>query len=127
MQKKFRPSCAFINEFNNTENNATNFSRDSSPDTDDITSNNQFESNINPYLDEITRIHLSKSVDASLLQKKYYIFIFSIELHSYLPISRKTLSSTFRKKKRVFKGQCQIYENFIRDTQFSNRFELYEV
>lgn len=105
MQKKFRSSCGL-----NNENELFRSERSESPETD------------NPYLAEI-----SKSLTQSTALQKHYIFLFSIELHSYLPISRKTLVSTFRKKKRVFKGQCQIYENFIRTTQFSKRFELYEV
>lgn len=59
--------------------------------------------------------------------KKTYVFLFSIELHSYLPVSRKILISTFRKKKRIFKGQCQIHENFIHSTQFTKQFLLTEV
>lgn len=59
--------------------------------------------------------------------KKTYLFLFSIELHSYLPVSRKILISTFRKKKRIFKGQCQIHENFINSTQFTKQFLLTEV
>ncbi len=77
----------------------------------------------NPFLEEVGILTNSTSP----LLKKYYIFLFTIELHSYLPISRKTLSSTFRKKKRIFRGQCQIYENFIRNTQFTKKFELNEV
>jgi len=76
----------------------------------------------NPYLDEI-----AKGLQQSASLQKHYVFLFSIELHSYFPISRKTLTSTFRKKKRIFKGHCQIYENFISNTQFSKRFELFEV
>jgi hypothetical protein len=60
-------------------------------------------------------------------KKSAYLFLFSIELHSYLPISRKTLSSTFRKQKRVFKGECQIHENFITFTEFPKTFILTEV
>ena len=77
----------------------------------------------NPFLEEVDILTNSTSP----LLKKHYIFLFTIELHSYLPISRKTLSSTFRKKKRIFRGQCQIYENFIRNTQFTKKFELNEV
>jgi len=58
---------------------------------------------------------------------KTYLFVFSVEIHSYLPVSRKILSSTFRKKKRIFKGQCQIHENFISSTQFMKEFCLNEV
>lgn len=58
---------------------------------------------------------------------KTYLFVFSVEIHSYLPVSRKILSSTFRKKKRIFKGQCQIHENFINSTQFTKEFCLNEV
>lgn len=60
-------------------------------------------------------------------QKKTFLFLFSIEVHSYLPVSRKILSSTFRKKKRIFKGQCQIHENFIYSTQFNKQFILTEI
>ena len=77
----------------------------------------------NPFLEEVGILTNSTSP----LLKKHYIFLFTIELHSYLPISRKTLSSTFRKKKRIFRGQCQIYENFIRNTQFTKKFELNEI
>lgn len=59
--------------------------------------------------------------------KKTYLFLFSIEVHSYLPVSRKILISTFRKKKRIFKGQCQIHENFIHSTQFTKQFLLTEL
>lgn len=59
--------------------------------------------------------------------KRTYLFLFSIEVHSYLPVSRKILISTFRKKKRIFKGQCQIHENFIHSTQFTKQFLLTEV
>jgi hypothetical protein len=62
-----------------------------------------------------------------IVDKKAFAFLFTIELHSYLPVSRKTLSSTFRKKKRIFRGQCQIHENFIKSTQFSKKFILHEV
>ena len=65
--------------------------------------------------------------DNAAKDTKKYLFLFSIEIHSYLPISRKTLSSTFRKKKRIFKGHCQIYENFVRNTQFTKKFQLIEV
>ncbi len=100
MQKNFRPHKS--EPFSET--------RSTSPD---------YESQ---YLDEIT-----KGLQQTTPLQKHYVFIFSIELHSYLPISRKTLTSTFRKKKRVFKGHCQIYENFISNTQFSKKFELFEV
>jgi hypothetical protein len=59
--------------------------------------------------------------------EKTYLFLFLIELHSYIPVSRKILSSTFRKKKRIFRGQCQIHENFIGSTQFTKQFILNEV
>lgn len=59
--------------------------------------------------------------------KKTYLFYLTVEIHSYLPVSRKILSSTFRKKKRIFKGQCQIQENFISSTQFTKNFTLNEV
>ena len=55
-----------------------------------------------------------------------YFFLFSIELHSYLPVSRKILSSTFSKKKKIYRGHCQINENFIRMTQFGKKFELHQ-
>lgn len=60
-------------------------------------------------------------------QRKCYLFLFWLELHSYLPISRKTLSSTFRKQKRVFKGECQIVENFVNCTEFRKTFVICEV
>lgn len=59
-------------------------------------------------------------------QEKKFVFYLNIELHSYIPVSRKILSSTFRKKKRIFKGQCQIHENFISSTQFTKNFVLNE-
>ena len=37
-------------------------------------------------------------------------FVFQIEIHSYLPMSRKALSSTFRNNKRKYKGEL-IFEN----------------
>lgn len=61
------------------------------------------------------------------LNEPLYFFLFSIELHSYLPVSRKILSSTFSKKKKIYRGQCQLNENFIRMTQFAKKFELHEV
>ncbi len=100
MQKRFKPNSAMLNENNYKENDYAN-----------------------PFLEEVN-ILANEATDPF---QKHYIFIFSIELHSYLPISRKTLSSTFRKKKRTFRGQCQIYENFIRHTQFTKKFELVEV
>ncbi len=65
--------------------------------------------------------------DDGASDRTVYLFLFWIELHSYLPVSRKTLSSTFRKQKRVFKGECQIYENFINLTQFPKTFIANEV
>ena len=59
--------------------------------------------------------------------QKTYLFVFWIELHSYLPISRKTLSSTFRKQKRVFKGECHICENFVNFTEFPKTFIINEI
>ena len=59
-------------------------------------------------------------------QEKKFVFYLNVELHSYIPVSRKILSSTFRKKKRTFKGQCQIHENFISSTQFTKNFVLNE-
>lgn len=59
--------------------------------------------------------------------KRTFLFLFSVEIHSYLPVSRKILSSTFRKKKRIFKGQCQIHENFVQQTQFTKQFLLNEI
>jgi hypothetical protein len=65
--------------------------------------------------------------DDGVTDRTVYLFLFWIELHSYLPVSRKTLSSTFRKQKRVFKGECQIVENFINMTQFPKTFIANEV
>jgi hypothetical protein len=65
--------------------------------------------------------------DDGASDRTVYLFLFWIELHSYLPVSRKTLSSTFRKQKRVFKGECQIFENFINMTQFPKTFIANEV
>jgi hypothetical protein len=61
------------------------------------------------------------------INNKTYLFLLTIEIHSYLPVSRKILSSTFRKKKRIFRGQCQIYENFINTTEFVKCFNLNEI
>jgi hypothetical protein len=58
---------------------------------------------------------------------RFSLFFLSIEIHSYVPVSRRTLSSTFRKKKKVYRGQCQIQDNFIRSTQFTKTFTLKEV
>lgn len=82
----------------------------------------------NPFANEMALRHAVSGTSPSPGGfKKQFMFLFSIELHSYIPISRKTLSSTFRKKKRIFKGQFQISENFITNTQFTKRFELYEI
>ncbi|RNA19242.1 hypothetical protein BpHYR1_048097 [Brachionus plicatilis] len=59
--------------------------------------------------------------------ERKFLFFLNVELHSYIPVSRKILSSTFRKKKRIFKGQCQIHENFISSTQFTKNFVLNEI
>ena len=56
-----------------------------------------------------------------------YLFLLSLEAHSYLPVSRRLLSSTFRKNKRIFRGKCQVYENFINSTEFTKRFILNEI
>ncbi len=56
-----------------------------------------------------------------------YLFLLSIELHSYLPVSRLKLSSTFSKKKKMFQGVCRINENFILNTQFNKKIDLHEI
>ena len=56
-----------------------------------------------------------------------YLFLLSIELHSYLPVSRLKLSSTFSKKKKMFQGVCRINENFILNTQFNKKIYLHEI
>jgi hypothetical protein len=60
-------------------------------------------------------------------KRHIYLFLLSLEAHSYLPISRRLLSSTFRKNKRIFRGKCQVYENFISSTEFTKRFILNEI
>ena len=60
-------------------------------------------------------------------KRHVFLFLLSIEAHSYLPISRRLLSSTFRKNKRIFRGKCQVYENFISSTEFTKRFILNEI
>lgn len=68
------------------------------------------------------------TIDNNCVKKeKKFVFYFNVELHSYIPVSRKILSSTFRKKKRIFKGQCQIHENFISSTQFTKNIVLNEI
>ena len=64
---------------------------------------------------------------AAASDSNVYFFLFSIELHSYLPVSRMKLSYTFSKKKRIYRGQSRINENFIMNTQFCKKFDLNEV
>ena len=66
-------------------------------------------------------------INEAQTKRHVFLFLLSIEAHSYLPISRRLLSSTFRKNKRVFRGKCQVYENFISSTEFTKRFILNEI
>ena len=58
-------------------------------------------------------------------------FVLDIEIHSYLPISRKILSSSFRYSKRKFKGQV-VFENVdlnnLNSLSFLQKdFKIYEI
>ncbi len=80
--------------------------------------------------DETTRLITQQQQTTVMncgVDQTVYFFLFSIELHSYLPVSRMKLSSTFSKKKRIYRGHSRINENFIMNTQFCKKFDLNEV